>query len=132
MHELPGRFVSSEIERIPPHIPEIKMTTERAHCLQLTGEMTLRQASALHEQLRGATAAHDRVDIDCAGVSEIDISAVQLLVAASKSAVAAGKSVSVRFPEGGTLDTVLRRAGFLSPSGQPSAPEYGAWLNAIG
>ncbi len=108
------------------------MTTERAHSLQLTGEMTLRHAGALHEQLRGVAAVHDRVDIDCAGVSEIDISALQLLVAASKSAVAAGKSVSVRFPEGGALDTVLRRAGFLSPSGQPTAPESGPWKHDIG
>ncbi len=106
------------------------MTTERAHSLQLTGELTLRQAGALHEQLSAAIAGYDQVDIDCAGISEIDISAVQLLVAAAKSAEAAGKSMSVRFPEGGALDTVLRRAGFISQDGQSLAAAHGPWLHA--
>ena len=108
------------------------MMTERAHSLQLSGEMTLRQAGALHEQLRGVAAVHDRVDIDCAGVSEIDISVVQLLVAASKSARAAGKTVSVLYPDGGALDTMLHRAGFVSESGQPSAPELESWQHGHG
>jgi anti-anti-sigma regulatory factor len=108
------------------------MTTEHAHSLQLTGEMTLRQAGALQAQLRSEAAEHDHVVIDCADVSEIDISVVQLLVAASKSAEAAGKSVSVRFPEGGVLDTILRRAGFLSQSGQPLSAGNGPWQHDIG
>lgn len=108
------------------------MTTEGAHVLHLAGEMTLRQAGALHEQLRGAAADHGQVEIDCAGISEIDISVVQLLVAASKSAEAAGKTLSVRFPEGGALDAVLRRAGFISQSGQSPGAGHGPWLHDIG
>lgn len=59
--------------------------------LSIDGELTIRSAIANRDRLLAALADHGELEVDLAGVSEFDSAGVQLLVAARKSATAAGK-----------------------------------------
>ena len=61
--------------------------------LTIEGELTIRNGAALREQLRTALAENDEVELNMAAVSEFDSAGLQLLIAAKKSAVAAGKTL---------------------------------------
>lgn len=67
----------------------------------IEGELTVRHAAAVREQLLAALRGNQEVHLDLTGVSELDSAGVQLLLAAGESAVAAGK--------------VLRLSGFSRP-----------------
>ncbi|CAN5886038.1 STAS domain-containing protein [soil metagenome] len=64
-----------------------------ASTLAIEGEFTIYRASELHAVLKEAIAAGGDLEIDLAGVSEIDSAGVQLLMAAKKSAAAAQREL---------------------------------------
>lgn len=66
--------------------------------LILEGELTIQHAYANRERLLAVLGGHEAVILDLTRVSEIDASGVQLLVAAQKSAMAAGKRLSLADP----------------------------------
>jgi ABC-type transporter Mla MlaB component len=104
--------------------------TATHHTVELTGALTIRSAAALRDQLQSALAAADTVTLDCIGVTSADIAALQLLVAAQKSAAADGKAVRLLAPAGTALNSLLRQAGFLDPDGKPKAPDFEFWAGA--
>jgi len=53
--------------------------------------------------LKHALASSDRVEVDCSGVTETDITFIQMMVAAHKSALAAGKVIELSAPARGPL-----------------------------
>lgn len=108
------------------------MATSKAHVLKLAGELTLRQASELCERLHAAVADHPHVVVEVAEDSEIDLSVVQLFLAAFKSAEMAGKRLSVSFSSGGALNGVLGRAGLLTADGAPLAGHASLWARTTG
>ncbi|HEX8962017.1 MAG TPA: STAS domain-containing protein [Rhodocyclaceae bacterium] len=61
--------------------------------LAIDGELTIQTASARHAELLAALGSSDQLDIDLAGVVEVDSAGLQLLLAARKSALAAGKEL---------------------------------------
>jgi anti-anti-sigma regulatory factor len=78
----------------------------------LEGALTIRTAEAVRSTLREAFEGDQNIAIDCTGAEEIDLSFVQLLIAARVTAVRMGKTVSlIARPEGPLLDT-LTRVGF--------------------
>lgn len=83
----------------------------------LTGDLTIRTAKALHGELLDALIQHDSIEIDCSAASAADLSFLQLLIAARKSAVQAGKTLLIRDAANGVIDDALRRAGL---SGLPA------------
>lgn len=103
------------------------MSAVQENAVNLAGELTLRMVGEVQEQLRQAVADNQVVGIDGTEITEIDISVVQVLIAAFKSAAAADKRLSVSFSAGGALDQALKRAGFLAPQGEPLHPEGALW-----
>src|SRR5579884_1049528 len=86
--------------------------------LCLDGELTIRGIEQIHGLLQDALAESACVEIDCRGASEIDLSFIQLVLAARKSAEATGKTIILVEPPAEILLETLSRAGFLDGSEQ--------------
>jgi anti-sigma B factor antagonist len=63
------------------------------HLLAIEGELTIYRAAELCETLKTALAAADELEVNLAGVTEMDSAGVQLLMAAKKSAQASQRSL---------------------------------------
>lgn len=87
------------------------MSGEEFKRVVLAGDLTIRTAKSLHGELLAALGQHDRLEIDCTDAAEVDLSFIQLLIAARKSAARAGKTLAVRHAPGGVVEDALRRAG---------------------
>ncbi len=80
--------------------------------LALDGALTIRSAEAVSAKLLDAVNRHSSLSVDCSGVTEVDLSFVQLLIAARVSAQSLQSSVALASrPEGALLDA-LTRGGF--------------------
>ena len=80
--------------------------------LVLVGALTVRDAPAICARLRETIGQHKTVSIDCSSAREIDLSFIQLLVAARTGASSTGRSVTLAGPPGGALLHTLTRGGF--------------------
>ncbi|WP_375456911.1 STAS domain-containing protein [uncultured Methylobacterium sp.] len=65
------------------------------YSLRLSGDCGLRAIHALRDELAVALAASSAVEIDCAQAERIDLSFVQLVVSAARTARGADKRVAV-------------------------------------
>ena len=90
------------------------------YVVSLAGSLTTPRAQATHATIVAALSDHDCVAIDCAGASEMDVSFVQLLVAAHRYALRRGKTVALASPPSGLVAETLLRCGFAPPK-RPSA-----------
>lgn len=68
-------------------------TATATTALTIDGEFTIYRASELHAVLKDALAAGGDLEIDLAGVSEMDSAGVQLLMAAKKTAAASQREM---------------------------------------
>jgi ABC-type transporter Mla MlaB component len=96
----------------------------------LAGSVGVRDVARLAPELQQALSGAGPLAIDCTDLAEIDLSIVQLLVAAHKTAAATGKPLRLIAPTGGPLAALLRQAGFLTPDNRPLTPEGQFWINA--
>ncbi len=65
-------------------------TVKKTAAIKLLGSYGLERAQELAKQLKAALAPHAMLELDLSGLTELDLSAVQLLYAAKKSAKAGG------------------------------------------
>ncbi len=93
----------------------------RNKILILGGALTMRNIAAVQARISEALRRRSSVEIDCSAATEIDLSFVQLLLAARKSAVRLGKSLTLAAPPSDLLRDVLARAGLLSTAGGDEA-----------
>ena len=89
-----------------------------AFTISLDATSGLRDAEVLRERLIHALQTQHAVEIDAAGVRDIDISIIQLLIAARKTARNLGRSFRLAGPCNGVLADALVRGGFMSSSGE--------------
>ena len=84
------------------------------HCLPLSGDCDLRRIRALREEVASALEATSVLEIDCADVERIDLSFVQLIVSAARTAERQVKQVRLaNLSE--TARSVFVRAGVSLP-----------------
>ncbi len=95
--------------------------------LELSGELGLRGIEKLKSDIMAALEANDSVALDTSLVESADASAIQLLLAAQKTANAEGKSLSLFAPASGALATTLSTLGLLATDGTPLVPETSTW-----
>jgi ABC-type transporter Mla MlaB component len=95
----------------------------------LKGSVTLQAVEAIHAQF---LALDDRpaITIDCSAATEVDVSLVQLILAARASAQRAGRSVTLAKPAAGALLDTLRRGGFLSAMHDNVRDHHDFWLGS--
>ncbi len=103
--------------------------------LALTGALTLQSAEAIHAQLL-AMADQPVVEIDCSEATEVDVSVIQLILAARITASRAGRTIRLTQPASGALRETLHQGGFIAGAitagvGQVS-PDQAFWLQTSG
>jgi ABC-type transporter Mla MlaB component len=103
----------------PPAIPAPSLTLE--------GALTIRTIEAAHARLIEAMRGAAPLEIDCGGASEVDVSFIQLLLAAKASARKRGQGIALAAPASGALLDALTRGGFIAAGGLPSE-EDAFWL----
>ena len=87
--------------------------TPEGTTLNLSGCLTVWSAPEAKEALSRALGEAERVEIDLAGVKEADVTAIQLLCAAHRSAAAGSKSLVLR--KAGTAVEQLAEAAGITP-----------------
>jgi anti-anti-sigma regulatory factor len=90
--------------------------------LVLTGEITLPSVDAIHARLL-EMAAQPVVEIDCSGVTETDLSLIQLILAARTSAMRSGRTLVLARPADGALREALQRGGFIAVAADGPNPD---------
>lgn len=104
------------------------MTQDAAGHLVLEGDLTLRTVEAVHAKIGEVITRHANVVIDCTAAADVDLSFVQLLVAARTSARRAGGTVVLAArPDGALLDTLMR-GGFRVAGQGLSRDAAGFWF----
>lgn len=87
-----------------------------AEHVALEGDLTLRHIEPVRVRLATLLAQPGALTVDCEAVTHADLALIQLLIAAQKSAQAAGKSLHLARPASGALREALARGGFLAAS----------------
>ena len=105
------------------------MTDASTHLLEISGDAGLRNAQDIAARLRQALADHTSIAVVTDGLISIDITILQLLVAARTSALASGKTLTLRAPSDGALPRLLVRAGFVGTDGKSRTPEGAFWTD---
>jgi len=102
-------------------------------CLRLAGEADIRHAVALRESLMTAFRQESLVRLNLAGVTQLDLSCLQLLCSAHHSALGAQKALSLDEKLHGALSEVLRCSGFGRRRGcaRSSEPDSCLWAREI-
>lgn len=93
-----------------------------AICVTLDGSLTVRRIDAAQTKLAAALMRHTIVTVDCTAATEVDLSLIQLLLAARASATHAGKTLRLGAPADGALHAGLVSGGFL-----PDGPDTAFW-----
>lgn len=91
-------------------------------CVILDGPLTVREIDAVQARLAAALRQHPTVTVDCAAATQVDVSLIQLLLAARASATHTGKTLRLDAPAEGVLHAALAAGGFL-----PNAPDVAFW-----
>lgn len=94
--------------------------TKASGRLAIDGALTIRTAGEATQRLRKHFKRHAKIEIDAAGVTEIDVSGIQLLLAVRASALKAGKALTVAQPLPEPLRAALQQGGFLAADGGES------------
>ncbi|WP_419728561.1 STAS domain-containing protein [Lichenicola sp.] len=98
------------------------------HSITISGPQTIREAGETHAALLTALSDHDDVVLDCAAVTEVDVSFIQMILATRRSAVEAGRGCSLRHHPGGVLHQALVRGGVLPADDADAALYSDRWL----
>ena len=98
----------------------------------LAGDVSIRTCDATHAALAAALATRVDVVVDCSAAHNIDVSFVQLLLSARRTAEACGSRFELSAPADGALRDVLERGGFLHPQDAEGSAEAALWTGTTG
>jgi anti-anti-sigma regulatory factor len=82
--------------------------------LKLRGSLTTPNSEETHRAIRDALSGRQDLIVDCSEATEIDVSFLQLLASAARTAERARKSIALAAPPQGVLADALRRCGFAT------------------
>ncbi|HET8997598.1 MAG TPA: STAS domain-containing protein [Acetobacteraceae bacterium] len=86
--------------------------------IDLHGALDIRTIGGLHTELMQALSLHTTVHINSSNLESADISMIQLLIAARRSAQASGREILLHSPPAPALENVLSRGGFVQAEGE--------------
>ncbi len=105
------------------------MADERSPILKLSGQIDVRSIDEAFGKIKRAFGPGD-LEVDLSGVTDVDLTFVQLLESARRSAAESGTALRLSAPASGFVLELLQRGGFLSDppdertlfwTGQPEA-----------
>ncbi len=85
------------------------------------GNLTLQTIDSVRDELSSALTSGKPVRIDCSAATEVDLSFIQLLLAAKRSALRLDRPLQLAAPADGPLLATLRRSGFVAEDGTEPA-----------
>ena len=88
--------------------------------IELSGAITIREIEAVRRDLLAKLERKAPVEIDCAGVTEADISLIQLVLAAEKS----GAALHLIQPYPEAVQQVLARCGLAAAGATVWTPDH--------
>lgn len=94
--------------------------------------MSLRDAGGLATTLREAIQAHPAITIITDDLTDWDVSILQVLVSALKTATRTGKSLTLAAPPGEALRGTLVKAGLVGSDGKPRCADEQFWTGTAG
>jgi anti-anti-sigma regulatory factor len=89
--------------------------------VRFSGSLNVSNISDAHDILLEALEQNDSLAIDIDGLEEADLTFVQLIESARRSAAEAECSIVLRQPAQGAVLQVLQRGGFLDPEDRDRA-----------
>lgn len=81
--------------------------------LALVSQLTIKNVAQVAAEIAAALSKSDRVELSLPEGSDVDVSFLQLLVSAQKSAEASGKAVRLAHPPAGAFRDALVRSGLF-------------------
>ena len=100
-------------------MPEPRSAADR---IELTGAITIREIETVRRDLLAALERKTPVEIDCTGVTEADISLVQLVLAMEKTMGKNTHALRLTQPYPEAVQQVLARSGLAAPGASLWAP----------
>lgn len=91
----------------------IKADAPETKVITLNGKMTIQYAEEIKKVLQEVLAGNDRLQLDLEGVSEVDLTGLQLICAAHISAIRLKKQFIVNFSINELIKTIVQDAGFI-------------------
>jgi hypothetical protein len=95
--------------------------------VEFSGDLTIRAIAGAYETLSAALSENSEVLVSVAEDSAVDLTFVQLIESARRSAADAGSALALAAPASGPLLETLRRGGFLA-----AADRRDFWLMGSG
>ncbi|UJW85026.1 STAS domain-containing protein [Devosia sp. SL43] len=105
------------------------MTRDSVFLTNISGDAGLRNAQDIAAQLKAALVNHNAIAAATDDIASADITTVQLLLAARRQAVAAGKSFTLAAPPHGALRDLLIQIGILDAAGTAATSDADFWLH---
>ncbi|MCK4911890.1 MAG: STAS domain-containing protein [Thermodesulfovibrionales bacterium] len=104
----------------------VKKTKEGAIRINASGSLTIESAGELHKVLRQELENSMSVSLDLGNISDVDVTGLQLLCSAHRTARTSGKHMSIEKASEGLLDHV-DRSGYIHHRGCPEEFEPCLW-----
>ncbi|PIB91206.1 STAS domain-containing protein [Caulobacter sp. FWC2] len=83
--------------------------------IQFSDNVTISNISDARDILLDAFESNNSITIEIAGLEEADLTFIQLIESARRSAAESNRSIQLREPAQGAVLQVLQRGGFLDP-----------------
>ena len=112
-----------------PVAPENSRELKRR--VALRGNLGLRDVKQVHELLSGAVSASKEIELDVREVSGMDISVVQLIAAARRSAQQRGRALMLVSEPDSVFAATVTRAGLLRAEGAVRTADEEFWAGKL-
>ena len=99
--------------------------------IHLSASMGLSAAEGFREQLLQALNAEGAIEIDAGALEDIDISVIQLLISAHKTATKLNRPFKLASDSNGVLADALKRGGFMDAAGQSLLKDGAFWTGKM-
>ncbi len=99
--------------------------------LTFSGPVTIANSQNTHTRLLAALESGSEVHLECSGVTEADVSFVQLLLSAYRSSQGRRRRLLLRSPVGACMRDVLLRAGLIGNAPRGADGDEAFWRGGL-
>jgi ABC-type transporter Mla MlaB component len=93
---------------------KLEILADNTGRLVLAGDLTIQHVAAMRSVLIEALQRVGQLTLDMSGVTDIDVSCMQLLCSAHRTYIGSGKTIEIIKEQPGVVNRVMQAAGFSS------------------